>query len=40
LTVYAAYAPSRQLSTKVRVFVEWVSALYARLEGSGMEAAP
>lgn len=32
LEVYIAYAPSRQLSTKVRVFVEWVSELYARIE--------
>ncbi len=32
LDVYIAYAPSRQLSTKVRVFVDWVSALYGRLE--------
>ena len=32
LDVYIAYAPSRQLSTKVRVFVEWVSELYARFE--------
>lgn len=29
LDVYIAYAPSRQLSTKVRVFIDWVSALYA-----------
>ncbi len=32
LDVYIAYAPSRQLSTKVRVFVEWLSELYARIE--------
>ena len=32
LDVYIAYAPSRQLSTKVRVFVEWVTELYARME--------
>ncbi|WP_282295184.1 LysR family transcriptional regulator [Stenotrophomonas sp. PS02289] len=32
LDVYIAYAPSRQLSTKVRVFVEWVSEIYARIE--------
>lgn len=32
LEVYIAYAPSRQLSTKVRVFVEWVSELYARFD--------
>lgn len=32
LDVYIAYAPSRQLSTKVRVFVEWVSELYARFD--------
>ena len=30
LEVYIAYAPSRQLSAKVRVFVDWVSELYAR----------
>lgn len=32
LDVHIAYAPSRQLSTKVRVFVEWVSELYARFD--------
>lgn len=32
LDVYIAYAPSRQLSTKVRVFVEWVTELYARIQ--------
>ncbi len=32
LDVYIAYAPSRQLSTKVRVFVDWVTELYGRLE--------
>jgi len=32
LEVYIAYAPSRQLSTKVRVFIEWVSEIYARIE--------
>ncbi|MGH8080027.1 MAG: LysR substrate-binding domain-containing protein [Lysobacter sp.] len=32
LDVYIAYAPSRQLSTKVRVFVDWVSELFARIE--------
>ncbi|MBP0685518.1 hypothetical protein J8J21_20970, partial [Mycobacterium tuberculosis] len=31
LEVYIAYAPSRQLSTKVRVFIEWVSEIYARI---------
>lgn len=31
LDVYISYAPSRQLSTKVRVFADWVTALYARL---------
>lgn len=34
LDVFIAYAPSRQLNTKVRVFVEWVSGLYARIEQS------
>lgn len=28
---FIAYAPSRQLSTKERVFVEWVSEIYARI---------
>lgn len=32
LDVFIAYAASRQLSTKVRVFVEWESEIYARLE--------
>jgi DNA-binding transcriptional LysR family regulator len=32
LDVYVAYAPSRQLSTKVRVFIDWVAALFARIE--------
>ncbi|MGY4888968.1 UNVERIFIED_CONTAM: LysR family transcriptional regulator [Xanthomonas axonopodis] len=31
LDVFIAYAPSRQLSTKVRVFIEWVSEIYARI---------
>lgn len=31
LVVYLAYAPSRQLSTKVRVFAEWVTQLYSRV---------
>jgi len=31
LDVYFCYAPSRQLSTKVRVFAEWVASVYARL---------
>ena len=31
LDVYINYAPSRQLSTKVRVFVEWAAALFAGL---------
>lgn len=38
LDVFIAYAPSRQLSTKVRVFVEWVSEIYARLERSNSVA--
>ncbi|WP_115718459.1 LysR family transcriptional regulator [Gallaecimonas mangrovi] len=29
MAVYVNYAPSRQLSTKVRVFIDWVSALFA-----------
>lgn len=28
--VYLCYAPSRQLSTKVRVFADWVTGLYTR----------
>lgn len=32
LDVFISYAPSRQLSTKVRVFTEWVTALYRQLE--------
>jgi len=32
LDVYIAYAPSRQLSTKVRVFVDWVTQLYQRIQ--------
>lgn len=32
LDVYIAYAPSRQLSTKVRVFVDWVTQLYGRIQ--------
>lgn len=31
LDVYLCYAPSRQLSTKVRVFADWVTGVYARL---------
>ncbi|MED5526000.1 MAG: LysR substrate-binding domain-containing protein [Pseudomonadota bacterium] len=30
LDVYINYAPSRQLSTKVRVFAQWVTALFAK----------
>lgn len=30
LEVYIAYAPSRQLSAKVRAFVSWVTEVYAR----------
>jgi len=40
LDVYIAYAPSRQLSTKVRVFVDWVSALYARVESRPFSRMP
>jgi DNA-binding transcriptional LysR family regulator len=32
LDVYIAYAPSRQLSTKVRVFADWVTQLYGRMQ--------
>jgi len=32
LDVYIAYAPSRQLSTKVCVFVEWVTQLFGRMQ--------
>jgi len=31
LEVFVVYPPSRQLSTKVRVFVEWVTQVYGRL---------
>jgi DNA-binding transcriptional LysR family regulator len=31
--VYIAYPPSRQLNTKLRVFVDWVTQLFVRLEG-------
>jgi DNA-binding transcriptional LysR family regulator len=31
LEVFVVYPPSRQLSTKVRVFIDWVTQLYARL---------
>jgi DNA-binding transcriptional LysR family regulator len=31
LDVFVVYPPSRQLSTKVRVFIEWVTQTYARL---------
>jgi DNA-binding transcriptional LysR family regulator len=31
LEVFVVYPPSRQLSTKVRVFIEWVTQVYARL---------
>jgi len=40
LDVYIAYAPSRQLSTKVRVFVDWASALYARVESRPFSHMP
>ncbi|MBV8468322.1 MAG: LysR family transcriptional regulator [Burkholderiaceae bacterium] len=33
LEVYIVYPPSRRLSTKVRVFVEWVSSIYAAMDG-------
>ena len=32
LQVYLAYPPSRRYSTKLRVFADWVSQLYAQLE--------
>jgi DNA-binding transcriptional LysR family regulator len=31
LEVFIVYPPSRQLSTKVRVFIEWVTQIYDRL---------
>ena len=31
LEVFIVYPPSRQLSTKVRVFIEWVTQIYERL---------
>jgi DNA-binding transcriptional LysR family regulator len=31
LEVFLVYPPSRQLSTKVRVFIEWVTQIYGRL---------
>ncbi|SMG06887.1 LysR substrate-binding domain-containing protein [Paraburkholderia susongensis] len=32
LDIYISYAPSRQLSTKVRVFADWVTQLYERIQ--------
>lgn len=32
LDVYIAYAPSRQLNTKVRVFIEWVTTIFNHLD--------
>jgi DNA-binding transcriptional LysR family regulator len=34
LEVFVVYPPSRQLSTKVRVFIEWAAQLYDRLRPS------
>jgi DNA-binding transcriptional LysR family regulator len=34
LEIFVVYPPSRQLSTKVRVFIEWVTQIYARLDPS------
>jgi DNA-binding transcriptional LysR family regulator len=31
--VFIAYPPSRQLNAKLRVFVDWVTQLFARFEG-------
>jgi DNA-binding transcriptional LysR family regulator len=31
LQVFIVYPPSRQRSTKVRVFIDWVTQIYARL---------
>jgi DNA-binding transcriptional LysR family regulator len=31
LEVFVVYPPSWQLSTKVRVFIDWITQLYARL---------
>jgi DNA-binding transcriptional LysR family regulator len=31
LEVFIVYPPSRQRSTKVRVFIDWVTQVYARL---------
>ena len=31
LEAFVVYPPSRQLSTKVRVFIEWVTQIYDRL---------
>jgi DNA-binding transcriptional LysR family regulator len=32
LEVFVVYPPSRQLSTKVRVFIEWVTQIYDRID--------
>jgi DNA-binding transcriptional LysR family regulator len=32
LDVYISYAPSRQLSTKVRVFADWVTQIYGHIQ--------
>jgi DNA-binding transcriptional LysR family regulator len=31
LEVFIVYSPSRQRSTKVRVFVEWIKQIFARV---------
>jgi DNA-binding transcriptional LysR family regulator len=31
LEVFLVYPPNRQRSTKVRVFIDWVTQIYARL---------
>lgn len=39
LDVYIAYAPSRQLSTKVRVFVDWATQLYGSIQDPSTSTA-
>jgi DNA-binding transcriptional LysR family regulator len=40
LKVYIVYPPSRQLSAKVRVFVDWVTGLYTRYDSSPRHPEP
>lgn len=40
LGVFVVYPPSRQLSTKVRVFIEWVAQIHARLNPPARTGLP